>query len=155
MKEVSVGFPIPRNHAPIYMFKPAWRWTQKELALMARELIHPVLHVCCGASDVGDVRIDIATSADIRADMNRLPIQSKSFATFLIDPPWINPRKWDMRWTREACRISTKKIILRSGIYFYTIPKPWKLVRSWFVVRHGTGVINMWHVWELKDEMLL
>lgn len=156
LKEFSVGLPIPRagSPTPVYMFQPAWRWTQKEFSLMARELVEPVLHVPCGVSDAGDIRIDLYTRADVKADMNQLPIRSRSFKTVLMDPPWINPRKWDMRWTKEAARIATKKIIIRSGIYFHTIPKPWKLKRSWFVVRHGTGVINMWYVWELEDETL-
>lgn len=156
-KEQSVGNPIPRSRAPtpIYMFRPAWRWTQKEIALMDRELIHPVLHVPCGVSDVGEVRVDIVTRADIKADMNRLPFRSKSFPSVLCDPPWINPKEWDMRWTRELGRIAVKRIILRFAMFWYTIPKPWKLKRSWFVVKQGTAVVNMWHVWELDGQSFL
>lgn len=108
----------------------------------------------CGTSDVGDVTVDICTQADVRADFNQLPFRSKSFDTVLSDPPWINPKNWDMRWTNELGRIAKKKIVVRSGSFFYTIARPWKLKRSWFVVKHGTSVINMWYVWELEDSTL-
>lgn len=122
--------------------------------MIQRELVGSVLHVPCGTSDVGDVTVDICTQADVRADFNQLPFRSKSFDTVLSDPPWINPKNWDMRWTNELGRIAKKKIVVRSGSFFYTIARPWKLKRSWFVVKHGTSVINMWYVWELEDSTL-
>ena len=147
--------PYPIREHPVYMFKPTWRWPKKAIALMQRELIPPVLHVPCGsAPDIGDLSIDLYMEADITADMNHLPIRSRSFNTVLSDPPWINPKQWTTKWVRELARVSRKRVIIRSGQFFYSLPRPWKIIRSWYCVLTVTAMVDMWYVWELENGVL-
>jgi len=77
----------PKNKSK-YKFRKAWSWPQ-EVENKIRELCEgSVLHVCCGESKIGDVRIDLEKEADIRASMYFLPIRPESFDTVLCDPPW-------------------------------------------------------------------
>ena len=150
MKDFDQASHNARN-IPIYLFRESWRWTKGERKLIEKELIPPTLHIPNGSSRDGELCIDIGEPADIKADMNLIPLRARSFNTILSDPPWINPRKWDTRWLKEFARIARKKIILRSGQWFYTIPKPWVLTHTWFVLRIHNAMINHWHVWELLD----
>lgn len=76
---------------PRYRFKKAWSWPTEIEAKIKSLLEGEVLHVCSGESQIGNVRIDLSKSADIRADMFWLPIRPESFDTVLCDPPWNLP----------------------------------------------------------------
>ena len=58
---------------------------------MAELIEGSTLHVCCGSSGLGDVRIDLHTEADVKADMFHLPFRRETFDTVLCDPPWNLP----------------------------------------------------------------
>jgi hypothetical protein len=66
-------------------------------------LVSPCLHVCPGASELGDVKLDLYTRADVKGDMLHLPFRDQRFQTVLIDPPWhfpnhLRPRLlWELR----------------------------------------------------------
>ena len=67
-----------------------WRWN-KELEDFFRTQNHGLsLHVCCGLSDVGTVRLDIDhdSKANVIADMFHLPFKREVFDTILCDPPY-------------------------------------------------------------------
>jgi len=49
------------------------------------------LHVCCGESKLGDVRIDLEKQADVKASMYHLPVKRACFDTVVCDPPWELP----------------------------------------------------------------
>lgn len=78
--------------SPKYSFKRAWSWPQ-EIENKVRQLLEPgiTLHVCCGDSKLGDVRIDLTKPADIRASMYHLPIRPGIFDNAVEDPPWELP----------------------------------------------------------------
>ncbi len=73
------------------------------------------LHVCCGRSPLGDVRLDIDTlnSPHIIGDGARLPIASRSFETVLCDPPYNSKLQWDHWLLEELARVSTRRIIFQ------------------------------------------
>jgi len=82
----------PKNSAK-YKFKKAWSWPY-EVEAKIKELIEGyTLHVCCGESTLGDVRINYPAKlgGNIIGDMFNLPIKPGSFDTVLCDPPWELP----------------------------------------------------------------
>lgn len=80
-----------------------------------RELcIGTTLHVCCGMSDIGDVRLDLfQPNIDVRASMDRLPFADKSFNTVLIDPPYNSKLQIMHDMLSELRRIANKRIIIQ------------------------------------------
>ena len=88
----------PKNKAK-YTFKKAWSWPG-EVESKIKDLCEGrVLHVCCGDSKLGDVRVDSDSKRgpDIVCDMFHLtehpdlkPMIGK-FDTVLCDPPWELP----------------------------------------------------------------
>ncbi len=92
--------PNPKNSAR-YTFKRAWSWPAEVEGKILSLIEGQSLHVCCGDSKLGSVRIDIDKSADIRASMFFLPIRRAAFDTVLCDPPWEIPYHVRGRLLRE------------------------------------------------------
>ena len=71
-----------------YKFKKSWSWPF-EVETNIKDLVEGTsLHVCCGDSKLGDVRLDLSKEADVKGDMFHLPFKSESFDTVICDPPW-------------------------------------------------------------------
>lgn len=72
----------------------------------------PVVHVFSGASNIGDVHVDIETdhhahavdAEDVRADGFNLPFRDGSVATLVGSPPWDLPYPLRARSLREMVR---------------------------------------------------
>src|SRR6267143_3784866 len=79
----------PKNAT--YKFKKAWSWPAQVEELIGKQIEGFSLHVCCGDSRLGDVRLDLEKQADIRGDMFHLPFKRETFDTVLCDPPWHLP----------------------------------------------------------------
>lgn len=72
-------------------WRPAWRWpreTEEFISGLLENAPRPVLHLCAGASRLGDVRVDRYHPADVQADLYALPFASGSLGTVLCDPPF-------------------------------------------------------------------
>lgn len=73
-------------------WRPAWQWPDEAEDKIRDELTttpEPVLHVCAGASTLGDVTLDLYhPGADVRADAKQLPFEDESFGTVVMDPPF-------------------------------------------------------------------
>lgn len=73
-------------------WRPAWRWpreTEQFIAGLLRDAPKPVLHVCSGSSNLGDIKADMFhPGADVRCDVYRLPFKTGAFGTVLCDPPF-------------------------------------------------------------------
>jgi len=68
----------------------AWIWPESIERLFRSQSDGETLHVCCGESDVGDVRLDRdpEREPDVVADMRNLPFANAKFDTVVADPPW-------------------------------------------------------------------
>jgi hypothetical protein len=97
--------PLPAKMPKIHRtdklsFHQTWRWPRdikrwfdRELSDMVDPVPRPVLHVCCGQSKVGNVRVDRypehgATGLNVKADFHHLPFRDGAFGTVVIDPPF-------------------------------------------------------------------
>ena len=85
-------------------FNQRWAWTNKDVALILEELgglEHPIVHVCSGASSIGDIRVDRVKvdsnlhlshgrvgHANVLGDMEQLPIKDGTASTVICDPPY-------------------------------------------------------------------
>lgn len=73
-------------------WRPAWQWPDEAKDKIEAEMETcpgPVLHLCCGASRLGDIRVDLThPSPDIRADARQLPLGDHSVGTVVMDPPF-------------------------------------------------------------------
>ena len=88
-----------------YRFRRAWAFPRDVESFLRRLLISPSLHVACGLSRIGDVRLDLSTRADVRGDMFRLPFRGGAFASVLIDPPWHLPYHVRPQLAKELARV--------------------------------------------------
>lgn len=69
-------------------YRRNWSWPPLVEVRIETHLRSLSLHVCSGASRLGDVKVDMFMPADIKADMFHLPLRDSSFETVLVDPPW-------------------------------------------------------------------
>lgn len=74
------------------------------------------LHVCCGKSKLGDVRLDLnEPTADIRCDAQnmRSVIKDDEYDTTLCDPPYNGNFQWNHNLLSELSRVTGKRIIFQ------------------------------------------
>jgi hypothetical protein len=89
-------------------YQRAFSWPP-DVDRFLREVIQerPLLAVCSGRSDLGDVRADRYERCDVRADWLRFPFGSDSFGAVFADPPWGASYKSDCsRFFKEAIRVA-------------------------------------------------
>ncbi len=111
-------------------FKKLWRWEDDEENFYSAQTIPgDTLHVCCGKSQLGDVRVDIdpELKPDIVADYRNLPIKDNAFSHTICDPPWGKTERLDagiINWISELRRVTRDKIIIIHNTMFKI--KGWK-----------------------------
>jgi hypothetical protein len=144
-----------RRRQPVTLFREAWVWSEREEKLYRKLCVGKTLHVCCGRSRLGDVRVDVSFRPDVKASMYNLPFTSFSFDTVISDPPWFNPKTWNQfeNYMRELCRVAKRRIILISGNMYYLVPKPFKLSHI-YVVKKISPQAKLVYVWDRKDNLI-
>lgn len=80
------------------IFKAQWKFPTHVKKWLRNQIEGYSLHVCCGASKIGDVKLDIQPqSPDVtQADMFQIPFKPETFDTVICDPPWAigNDKRW-------------------------------------------------------------
>jgi hypothetical protein len=108
-------------------WRPIWGWG-KETETFMREVLRdaprPIVHVGCGSSRVGDLRLDFShPGADMLADSRELPLADGSVGTVICDPPWTVAGLQDReKWVQEA-----KRVLRVGGLY--VVHAPWAPAR--------------------------
>jgi len=77
-----------------YKFKKAWSWPEDVESFIKARIKHPCLHICSGASDIGDVKLDLYYVKDnktVMGDAFNPPFRPESFECIVSDPPWHFP----------------------------------------------------------------
>lgn len=89
-------------------------WPKKVEAFVETLLIGKSLHVCCGKSMIGDLRVDaFDETADVKADAANLPFENGSFETVLCDPPYNGKLQWNHDLLSELSRVASLRIIFQ------------------------------------------
>jgi hypothetical protein len=78
-------------------------------------LVGRSLHICCGKSMLGDVRLDLDPNVnpDIIADAAKIPFADNSFETVLCDPPYNGKMQWNHDLLSELARVAKLRIIFQ------------------------------------------
>jgi len=96
-------------HQAIFKYKKMWSFPERTEEFCKSHMFGKTLHICCGNSLLGDVRIDIEKQEiqDSKdgfkiGDMYNLPVENNSFNSVLIDPPWHIPYNKRMAFMYEV-----------------------------------------------------
>ena len=92
-------------------------WPDAIEAFLKSQFIGRTLHMCCGASQLGDIRLDIdeAHSPDIvcdAADMSE-HVRDGEFDTVLCDPPYNGKLQWNHDVLSEMIRAASRRVIFQ------------------------------------------
>lgn len=81
----------PKSKAKL-SFKKTWAWPWSVECFVRKNIKGRSLHVCCGSSKIGDVKVDMYVERKdiVKADMFDLPYKEE-FDTVICDPPWELP----------------------------------------------------------------
>jgi len=92
-------------------YRKAWSWPQQVEDFIASRARGYTVHVMCGESKLGDLRIDkYVENADIHADaLKGLPLNSEIADTVICDPPW------DMDYIYKPKLMSELRRIIKFG----------------------------------------
>lgn len=111
-------------------------WPEAVEDLLAGLLVGRSLHVCCGKSQLGDMRLDLhEPDADIRADAANIPLPDKSFDTVLCDPPYNGEYQWNHDMLAELARLACSRIVFQ----------------HWFVPADPDGLYRKAHTFQLTQ----
>lgn len=110
-------------------------WPERVEEFIETLLIPRTLHVCCGKSLLGDVRVDNdpANKPDLVADANNLPFADGEFETVLCDPPYNGKMQWNHDLLCELSRVASKRIVFQ----------------HWFLPVDHEGRWKKWHKFSL------
>lgn len=92
-------------------------WPAQVERTVASLLLGHSLHVCCGLSLLGDVRVDLdpAVKPDFVHDASNMKdlFGDNSFDTVLSDPPYNGKFQWNHDLLSELARIASKRIVFQ------------------------------------------
>jgi hypothetical protein len=92
-------------------------WPEEVENVIGSLLVGKTLHVCCGKSTLGDVRVDLyEDTADFQCDAADMSVlfEDKSFDTVLFDGPYNGRLEWLHKVCEELPRLARKRIIIQS-----------------------------------------
>ena len=89
-------------------------WPEDVEKFIEEQIVGTSLHVCCGKSKIGDVRVDLfEADADVKCDANRLPFGTDSFDTVFIDPPYNGKFQWNHDMLSQMGRVAKSRFIFQ------------------------------------------
>lgn len=92
-------------------------WHKDIEEFLSSLFIGRTIHVCCGKSLLGDVRLDLDkdNKPDIVCDASNMVgfVRNNEFDTVLCDPPYNGKFQWNHDLLSELARIANKRIIFQ------------------------------------------
>lgn len=92
-------------------------WPASIEAFLPTLFIGKTLHVCCGKSMIGDVRLDndYNNFPDICCDASKMQqiVGDNEFDTVLCDPPYNGKFRWNHDLLCELARVANKRLIFQ------------------------------------------
>jgi len=110
------------GHVPIHGTRQPYTvlrvlWPEDVEQFIRTLLVGRTLHVCCGKSQLGDVRLDNDPSnePDIVCDAANMrgAVESKAYDTVLCDPPYNGDMQWNHDLLRELPRVAKQRIVFQ------------------------------------------
>jgi len=103
-----------------HLFKAQWAFPEHVKKWLDKEVEGYSLHVCCGSSDIGDIKLDLMPQNKnvTQADMFNLPFPDNTFDTIICDPPWAIgiDKRWGITYQlRDALKWGGK--LLFNGLW--------------------------------------
>ena len=114
--DVTKGAVPLAGNSHVYTVKKVL-WPEDIEGFLQTVFIGRTLHVCCGKSLLGDVRLDmdVANNPDIicdAADMKSV-VKDREFETVLCDPPYNGKMQWNHNLLSELIRVASKRLIFQ------------------------------------------
>lgn len=130
--------PNPKN--PKYKFQKTWAWPKEIENFIASKIIGRSLNVCCGQSELGDVKVDLFVKKKgvINADMYNLPFKNGEFDTVICDPPWELPYHLRHKLLWELCRVLKKGGKLVLNTFWWPKSKTLEVEEWWVGIPNST-----------------
>ena len=92
-------------------------WPERVHAFVGDLLVGRTLHVCCGKSRLGTVRLDNDpdNDPDILCDAANMCdcVANGAFDTVLCDPPYNGDMQWNHDLLSELCRVASRRIVFQ------------------------------------------
>lgn len=100
------------------------------------------LHVCCGLSKLGNIRLDNdpAVGPDILGDAAKLPFKDDAFDTVLCDPPYNYKYQWNHDMLSEIVRVASQRVIFQH--WFVPVNN-----QGWFKKEIGIWAMTSAYIW--------
>jgi len=138
--------------ASLEVFKQNWHWYEETDTWLKSMCIGYTLNVCCGQSNVGDVRLDIdeRLRPDIYADCHALPFRPGSFDTVVLDPPFTYYRR--IRWILDISLVARKRFILSTPNIMLSLKH---FNTTLYATRFRNSLyVRQWVVYDRKNQLL-
>jgi len=115
-------------------------WPAQVEKFLQSIFIGKTLHLCCGMSQLGDIRFDIDPlhSPNVLGDVTRLPFADASVDTVLVDPPYTGSFQFNHDYLAEVVRVASKRVALQ----------------HWFLPCDRQGRYKKDHSWRLNRDLL-
>jgi len=114
-------------------------WPRQVEAYLETIFLGRTLHLCCGKSRLGDIRLDIDPlhSPSVLGDITRLPFASRSIETVLIDPPYNGRFQFNHDYLAEIARIGARRLIHQ----------------HWYLPANRKGTYRKSNAWKLNLDL--
>ena len=112
-------------------------WPEAVEEYLTGLLVGRTLHLCCGESQLGDVRLDNdpAHAPDVMGDAAHTDFENKSFGTVLCDPPYDGDFQWNHDLLTEMARLASRRIVFQ----------------HWFIPADDEGFYKKSHVFRMAS----
>ena len=110
------------------------------------------LNVCCGMSQVGDVRLDISPKSNRTeyGNLDTLDFPRGSFDTVICDPPFSYYRRF--KWVYRLADIAKLRFVLSGPLVAFYLGSQWR--ESLYALKAGGRFLRLWYVFDRLDGRL-
>ena len=117
-------------------------WPEEVEQFIATLFIGRTLHLCSGASKLGDIRFDSDSKhmPDLIGDAAHTGLVSESFDTVLCDPPYNGKFQWNHDVLNEMARLAKYRIVFQ---HWFMPIRPDGHFKKW-VERWALSAVYVW-----------
>jgi hypothetical protein len=124
-----------------------WSWNKKTERIIKSHCRGFTLNICCGNSQIGDVRVDLnrSTKPTLIADVKNLPFQKNTFDTVVCDPPFSLYSSF--KWIPKLADLCRQKLMLSTPTLCIRLSKKyWR--KKYLITEQNTLFLRIWQIFE-------